>query len=137
MQRHYGKDLAGMFDPTTGQFDAKRLGWARHGRYLGESITLSIDSLTFDASNMTAFWLGTAKGLQWNGLEGEDVQLSNCFAATYAQIEAIDLLAYDWTTISSEEGRWKGFDVFVSDPLKVLADNVVVYEMCEFGNILD
>ena len=47
------------------------------------------------------------------------------------------MLAYDYTTISAEAGRWKGFDVFVSDPLKVLADNVVVYEMCEFGNILD
>jgi len=52
-------------------------------------------------------------------------------------METVDLLAYDWTTISSEEGKWKGFDVFVSDPLKILADNVVVYEMCEWGHILD
>jgi len=40
----------------------------------------------------------------------------------YGLMETTDLLAYDWTTISEEEGRWKGFDVFVSDPLKVLAD---------------
>ena len=84
MQRHYGKDLAGMFNPVTGKYDPSRVGWARHGRILGESMTLSIDSLSFDGTSATAFWLGAAKGLQWNGLEGEDIQLSNCFAATYA-----------------------------------------------------
>jgi len=63
MQRHYGKDLAGMKDPETGKFDATRLGWARNGRYLGQSITMTIDNLSFDASSMTAFWLGFSKGL--------------------------------------------------------------------------
>lgn len=28
-------------------------------------------------------------------------------------------------------------DVFINDPTKILADNVVVYEMCDFGTILD
>lgn len=63
--------------------------------------------------------------------------MSNCFASMYGLMETTDLLAYDWSTISDEEGRWKGFDVFVSSPLKVLADQVVLYEMCEFGHILD
>ena len=102
---------------------------------------MTLDNLSFDGDSTTAFWLGFAKGLQYNGLSAEedtgDAELSNCFAAMYAQIESVDLLAYDYSTISSEDGRWKGFDVFVSDPLKILADNVVLYEMCEFGNILD
>mmetsp|Transcript_11827 Transcript_11827/g.15024 ORF Transcript_11827/g.15024 Transcript_11827/m.15024 type:complete len:228 (+) Transcript_11827:18-701(+) len=137
MERHYGRGLVGMNDPVTGKFDASRLGWAHHGRRLGESITMTLNNLSFDASTLTAFWLGASKGLQWDGLKGENVQLSNCFAATYAELENFDLLFYDFSTISSEPGTWKGFDVFVSDPLKILADNVVVYEMCEFGFILD
>lgn len=52
-----------MKDPETGKFDATRLGWARNGRYLGQSITMTIDNLSFDASSMTAFWLGFSKGL--------------------------------------------------------------------------
>jgi len=137
MERHYGKDLAGMKDPKTGKFDVSRLGWAKHGRRLGESITMTINSMSFDASTASAYWMGASKGLQWDGLKGESIQLSNCFAATYASIETVDLWAYDWETISSEAGKWKGFDVFLSDPIKILADQVVVYEMCDFGSILD
>jgi len=46
-------------------------------------------------------------------------------------------MVHDFATISDTPGKWKGFDVFVTDPLKVLIDNVVIYEMCEFGHILD
>jgi hypothetical protein len=28
-------------------------------------------------------------------------------------------------------------DVFLNDPVKILADNVVTYEMCDFGTIID
>lgn len=98
---------------------------------------MTLENLSFDASTWNAFFLGSAKGLQWDGLEGDTTQLSNCFAAMYSNLETVDLLFYDWTTISAEEGTWKGFDVFVADPIKILADNVVTYEMCEFGHILD
>ena len=63
MQRHYGKDLAGMHDPATGKLDVKRLGWQRNGRHLGQSITLTLENLSFDGSSNTAYWLGFAKGL--------------------------------------------------------------------------
>ena len=68
MERHYGKDLAGMKDPKTGKFDVSRLGWAKHGRRLGESITMTINSMSFDASTASAYWMGASKGLQWDGL---------------------------------------------------------------------
>lgn len=141
MERHYGKGLVGMFDPETGKFDPNRLGWAKHGRKLGGSITVQLGDLTFDASTGTAFLLGASKGLQWDGLSKgdafKDSVLSNCFAATYASLEGIDLMFYDYETISDVEGTWKGFDVFVSGPIKAMADNVVVYEMCELNNIMD
>lgn len=131
MERVYGKGLAGMFNPQTGKFDISRLGWAHHGRKLGASMTIQLGDLTFDASSGNAFVLGAAKGMQWSGLATEgDIHLSNCFASTYASLENVDYLFYDWDTISSEEGTWKGFNVLVSDPIKILADNVVVYEMC-------
>ena len=136
MERHYGRGFVGMFDEN-GKLDSSKLGWQRHGRRLGESITMTLENLSFDASTWNAFFLGSAKGLQWDGLEGDTTQLSNCFAAMYSNLETVDLLFYDWDTISAEEGTWKGFDVFVADPIKILADNVVTYEMCEFGHILD
>ena len=121
MERHYGRGYQGMFD-SNGKLDSSKLGWQRHGRRLGESITMTLDNLSFDASTFNAFMLGAAKGLQWDGLEGDTVQLSNCFAAVYSELETVDILFYDWSTISSQEGTWKGFDVFVSDPIKILAD---------------
>ena len=72
MERHYGRGFVGMFDEN-GKLKHKELGWARHGRRLGESITMTLDALSFDASTMNAFFLGAAKGLQWDGLEGDSV----------------------------------------------------------------
>lgn len=72
MERVYGKGLVGMFNPETGKFDPSRLGWAKHGRRLGASITVQIGSKTFDATTGTAFMLGAAKGLQWDGLSKDN-----------------------------------------------------------------
>ena len=44
-------------------------------------------------------------------------------------------MAYDWENITSQAGSWGGMDVFINDPTKILADNVVTYEMCDFGTI--
>ncbi len=102
MERHYGKGLVGMFHPETGRFDMNRIGWARHGRRLGESIPLSyeiIPGFTIDATTTFSTVMGFAQGTQWDGLAsasaaesltGEGEQLSNCFASTYAELESID-----------------------------------------------
>ncbi len=44
-------------------------------------------------------------------------------------------MAYDWENITAQAGSWGGMDVFINDPTKILADNVVTYEMCDFGTI--
>ena len=147
MERHYGKGLVGMFHPETGKFDKNRLGWARHGRKLGASLEWEITpGFTVDGTTLASGVMGDALGTQWDGLASntaadqltdDGAQLSNCFASTYSQLESIDQIVYDWETILAVDGTFKGLDVFLNDPVKILADNVVTYEMCDFGTIID
>lgn len=70
-------------------------------------------------------------------MPGSGTPLTNCFASTYAMISSVETAAYNWYTINSEPGSFKGFDVLVIDPTHILADIAVNYEMCEIGGILD
>ena len=55
----------------------------------------------------------------------------------YAFLTSVDTAGYNWQTINSTPGTFKGFDVLVLDPTHIVADFAVNYEMCEIGLILD
>ena len=131
-----------MYDPQSGRIDPKRFGWDNRvtgGAPLGSSISTTITpNLTIDATTGTAYWLGFAKGMQYNGLDRDsvsnidsDTPLTNCFASTYSLLTSMDIAGYNWKTLSSVPGTFKGFDVLVIDPSHIVADLFVNYEMCE------
>ena len=103
--------------------------------------------LTIDASTEAAFWLGFAKGLQYEGLKKEDeadslpgaqVHLTNCFASMYSYMSTLDVAAFNRQNINGiEAGSNKYLDVLLLDPTHILTDLVVNYEMCEVGMIVD
>ena len=155
-----------MIDQETGQIDPTRFGWdnrltggaplgshirvpnlagIRRGM-MGQEISKTItEGLTIDATGTSAFWLGFTKGMQYNGLDrgtvdnlpGSSTPLTNCFASMYSLITSFDTFGYNLSTINSEPGSFKGFDVLVIDPTHIIADTAVNYEMCEIGGILD
>jgi len=113
---------------------------------MGQEINKTITpTMTIDATGTSAFWLGFTKGMQYNGLDrgtvdnlpGSSTPLTNCFASMYSLITSFDTFGYNLSTINSEAGSFKGFDVLIIDPIHILADTGVNYEMCEIGGILD
>lgn len=137
-----------MIDPLTGKIDPERFGWDNRltgGAKLGSSISRTItEGFTIDASTSMAYWLGFAKGMQYSAMDregdnlpGANAILTNCFASTYGMMTSFDTLGYNWSTLTSSAGQFKGFDVLVIDPTKILADIVVNFEMCEVGKIID
>lgn len=138
-----------MYDPKSGRIDPARFGWDNRvtgGALLGSSISRTITpGLTIDATGISAYWLGFTIGMQYNGLDRESVAslpnsgtpLTNCFASMYAMITSFDTAAYNWDTLNTEPGTFKGFDVLVIDPTHIMSDIVVNYEMCEVALILD
>ena len=75
--------------------------------------------------------------MQYEGLNREaaddiistqDVQLTNCFASSYALIEDFDTAAYNYKTFASEAGTLKIFDVAILDPIHILGDMTVEWE---------
>jgi len=98
---------------------------------------------TLDASSGTASILGFVNGLQYNGLvketetnlPGQKVELTNCFASTFALIEDFDTLAYNISTFMSEPGTIKIFDVLALDPTHIAMDFSVEWEMCDVASI--
>jgi len=146
LERHYGKGLTGLHNEH-GQVDPDRLGWINkrtNGAPIGSSISVTImPGLTLDASTGSAYLLGFVQGLQYNGLgkdgdailPNEAVELTNCFAATFALLEDFETSAYNLKTFASESGTLKFFDTLILDPSHILADLTVEYEMCEVASI--
>lgn len=90
-----------------------------------------------------AFALGFAKGMQYEGLRREsdnlgttEAILTNCFACSYGFMTSLDIAGYNRATMWDTPGSFKGFDVLFIDPIKVFADGVVTFEMCEMKKIL-
>ena len=124
------------------------MGSGRKAGLVAETISRTImPGLTIDASTDSAFWLGFAKGLQYQGLSkdneadnlpGAQVVLTNCFASMYSYMTTLDVAAFNRQHISGlEEGSNKYMDVLLLDPTHILTDLVVNYEMCEVGMIVD
>ena len=116
LERVYGKGLVGMINEK-GKIDPDRFGWDNRvtgGRKMGSGRKASLAAttisrtimpgLTIDASTDSAFWLGFAKGLQYEGLSKDDeadnlpgaqVVLTNCFASMYAYMTTLDVAAFN------------------------------------------
>ena len=146
MERTYGKGMVGMTDPLTGKIDPTKFGMDNRltgGARLGSSITVTImDNLTIDGTSAMAFWLGWAKGMQYDGLESEDstapnqdIVVSDCFASTYALMTDIESFSYNRKR-ASKKGEFKGFSTWVKDPIHIFNNFVVNYEMCQLDSIL-
>lgn len=140
LERTYGK---GMMDikGVDGRVDSSRFIHTDRrfgGSKLGSNISVTVrPGMTIDASDTPAFWLGFVNGMQYEGLSRadaedllptEDVQLTNCFASTYALLESFDTAAYNWKTFSSEPGTLKIFDTLALDPIHILGDFTVEWE---------
>ena len=140
----------GMKDPETGRVDPGRMGWDNRvtgGAPLGSQINVTVaPGLTIDASSYMAYWLGFVDGMKYTGLDRpgdesllatSDIVLTNCFASMYSLLTTIDTAGYNIKTFNSIPGTIKIFDVAVLDPINILADSAVNYEMCEIPLYID
>ena len=92
--------------------------------------------MTINASTGNAYILGFVNGLQYEGLARENdallpldtVQLTNCFASTYALLEDFEISSYNISTFSAEPGTLKIFDVLAMDPTHIAMDLTVEWE---------
>ena len=136
-----------MVDPHTGKVDPTTFGWDNHrtgGQRLGAQISIRVtDGLTIDGTGFSAFMLGAAKGFQYTGITQDQsnrpnaqVELTNCFASTYAFLSALDVAALNRQEMRPESGGNKYFDVLFIDPTTIMADFAVNFEMCEFKTII-
>ena len=148
LERNFGKGLTGLINEE-GYVDPDRLGWMvnKHNgkKPLGSSISETLFSgLTIDATNATAQVLGFVNGLQYTGLTRDigidftttHIELTNCFAATFAIIEDIEIAMYNLQTVLDHPGSFLWFDVVAADPLRILMDMTVEWEMCDMALLM-
>lgn len=145
MERQYGKGLIGMYD-SNGRLNMDRFQYANHlTKGLNGAISTTIaPGLTIDATNAIAYWLGWAQGMNYAGLDRDDVggadsfpELSNCFASMYSLMETYELTGMHLATRNSEPGTNKIFDILITDPTLIVSNTVVSYEMCEIDSLLE
>ena len=146
LERNFGKGLTGLINEE-GYVDPDRLGWMvnKHNgkKPLGSTYEELFSGLTIDATNATAQVLGFVNGLQYEGLTRDigidftttHIELTNCFAATFAIIEDIEIAMYNVQTVFDEPGSLKWFDVLAMDPIHLLMDFTVEWQMCNMALI--
>ena len=101
LERVYGPGLRDLHDER-GRVRTERLGWANkiHQKLAGETLSINLGPITIDAGGDNSYWLGFVQGMNYSmkskeeqkSKEAEDgLDLSNCFAATYALLESFDI----------------------------------------------
>ena len=135
LERTFGPGLKYLHDEN-GRVIKDRLNWANriHQELAGQTLSINIGPLSINAGGDNSYWLGLVQGMNYSlkseaEQDADDaVDLSNCFASTYALLESFDVSAYNINTFLDESGTIKIFDVGILDPIHLFADWTVVYE---------
>lgn len=150
MELVYGKGLVGLKNEH-GKVDPTRFGWdSRRESQVWVTIKgLGKEGATIDGGTTQAFVYGYVEGVQYNPLENlsgkkdaalesirESQVMSNCFYALKGVIGSVDTLIYDAKNMGKYSGQYNWFNM-IFDPLHVLGDLCVAYEMCNIYEDLD
>ena len=135
LERTFGPGLKYLHDEN-GRVRKERLNWANriHQELLGQTLSINIGPLILNAGGDNSYWLGFVQGMNYSLKsekqqdEEDSVDLSNCFASTYALLESFDVSVYNIGTFMADSGTIKMFDVGILDPIHLFADWTVVYE---------
>lgn len=143
MELVYGKGLYGLYGDD-GNIDHKLFGQDRVRRY-GETYN-EIPGIDYQVSGASAeaFVYGFVQGIQYAGLVDDaassvigDQVMSNCFYAAKGVINSIMVIVDDFQTLGSVSGEWNWVNIIIYDPLHILGDFMVVYEMCNTYELID
>lgn len=63
--------------------------------------------------------------------------MSNCFYAVKGIIGSVETLIYDFKNLGRNSGEYNWFNIIFYDPLHILGDFTVCYEMCNVYEFLD
>lgn len=63
--------------------------------------------------------------------------MSNCFYAVKGVIGSIETLVYDFNNLGKTSGEFNWWNIVLFDPLHILGDFTVCYEMCNVYEDLD
>lgn len=82
---------------------------------------------------------GLAQGFQYDGIKvggasttsQSNLVESNCFYGMYGLMESIDQLMFDFNNIVDPAGEIKWFDMVFYNPISILNNVSVGYEMCD------
>lgn len=142
LERAFGPGLHELYDEH-GKFEAHKLTWAFKKKTVAKPILQQIavqvvpGAAAIDATLNSAFWLGFTNGFTYKGLENDatnpvlpeaSVDLTNCFAASWALQDDFNTIRHNVATFTESPGTAKWFDVVLMDPGHITLDYSVLYE---------
>lgn len=143
MELVYGKGLYGLYGDD-GKIDHKRFGQDRVRHYGETYIEITGVDNQVSGASAEAFVYGFVSGLQYAGLTDdlaasvvEDAVMSNCFYAAKGVMGSITVISDDFKNLGKVSGEWNWVNIILYDPLHIMGDFTVVYEMCNFYELID
>lgn len=139
LEKLHGKGMTGLYD-LKGSFKPERLGKGMKSpsRTLGAGATATIEGIdgTFALDGWEMSLLGALQGFTYSEVQGEDNSISNCFFAGYSIIENVDDIVYIFQHAADDAGSYKWFEWLIEEPLNLLLNSTVTYQMCNFSEYL-
>ena len=102
----------------------------------GASATLEGIDKVFSLDSWEMSLLGAFQGFTYTEVQGEENSSSNCFYAGYAIVENVDDIVYIFDHAGDDAGSYKWFEWLFEEPLNLVLNSTVVYQMCNFSEYL-
>lgn len=105
----------------------------------GSAEWVKIGGIKFDGNDAGSIMYGMSLGFQYDGLKpagnlaatASNLVESNCFYGMYGLIESVDQLMFDFNNIIDPSGEAQWFNLVVYNPISILNNVSVGYEMCD------
>ena len=133
----HGKGLVGLYDER-GEFAPHRLGKGLKSKRLTGGASARVDELgaSFPLDGWVMRLIGALQGFTYSEVQGEDNAFTNCLYGGFAIIENIDNITYIFEHAADDAGSYKWFEFVIEEPINLVMNSTVLYQMCNFSEYI-
>lgn len=137
-EKTFGEGLVGMFNDK-GEVTPAHIAKASRRPHGYTAEWTKVGGVTINGATTGSVLYGLSRGFQYTGLDiggasttaQSNLVESNCFYSMYGLMESVDQLVYDFDNIIDPSGEALWFNLVVYNPISIVNNTSVGYEMCD------
>jgi len=137
LEARHGKGLVGLFDER-GNFAPHKLAKGLKSSRLTGGASARVDELgaSFPLDGWVMRLIGALQGFTYSEVQGEENSFTNCLYGGFAMIENVDNIVYIFEHAADDAGSYKWFEFVIEEPINLVMNSTVLYQMCNFSEYI-